>query len=48
MKKTLARFLVVIGLTVLSAGFIAKISYELPLENKRFFDFSHGDRRLER
>jgi EpsI family protein len=38
-QKNLTRFLVVIGLTVLTAGFIAKISYELPLENKQFFDF---------
>jgi EpsI family protein len=39
MKKERIRFFIIIALTLLTAGFIARIGYEPPLENKRFFDF---------
>jgi len=39
MQKTPAKFIIVIVLTLRTAGFIAKISYEAPLENEKFFDF---------
>ncbi|HEY9160776.1 MAG TPA: EpsI family protein [Desulfomonilia bacterium] len=39
MKKVRIRFIIVIAITLLTAGFIAQIGYEPPLENSRFFDF---------
>jgi EpsI family protein len=39
MKKERIRFFIVIALTLLTAGFIAKTGYEPPLENRKFFDF---------
>jgi EpsI family protein len=39
MQKEQTKFIIVIVFTILTAGFIAKIGYELPLENKHFFDF---------
>jgi EpsI family protein len=39
MRKTQTRFIIIIVLTLLTAGFTARISYEPPLENKKFFDF---------
>lgn len=39
MGKERIRFFIVIALTLLTAGFIAKTGYEPPLENRKFFDF---------
>jgi EpsI family protein len=39
MQKEQIRFIIVIVITLLTGGVIAKISFEPPLENKKFFDF---------
>jgi EpsI family protein len=39
MQKERTRFIIVIVLTILTAGFIAKISYESPIENILLFNF---------
>jgi EpsI family protein len=39
MRKEQTKFIIVIVITLLTAGFIAKIGYEPPLENNKFFDF---------
>jgi EpsI family protein len=39
MQKERTRFIFIIILTLFTGGFIAKISFEPPLDNKKFFDF---------